>query len=285
MEVIYLSNIDQMKRTFSPHAMTLGFFDGIHLGHQLLIEEAKNIARHKKIEATLMTFHPHPNEIISNEKARKYLTPLPIKLKKLNCMGLDKVFIIDFTKQFASLSPRNFIERYILGINAIDIVVGFDFTFGYRAQGNVDSLKKSNYSSFFKTTVISRKDFESEKVSSTLIKKIIADEGDVELIPSYLGSYYEIEGMLYISYDLNNNNVFLDINEKYIMPKPGVYEVEIIINKKEYVSSITIRNELQRLFKVNLIQDISLMEPAVLTTVRFLKKKSNNVKLFSKALM
>lgn len=274
-----------MKRTFSPHAMALGFFDGIHLGHQLLIEEAKNIARHKKIEATLMTFHPHPNEIISNEKARKYLTPLPIKLKKLNCMGLDKVFIIDFTKQFASLSPRNFIEQYILGINAIDIVVGFDFTFGYRAQGDVDYLKKSNYSSFFKTTVISRKDFESEKVSSTLIKKIIADEGDVELIPSYLGSYYEIEGMLYISYDLNNNNVFLDINEKYIMPKPGVYEVEIIINKKEYVSSITIRNELQRLFKVNLIQDISLMEPAVLTTVRFLKKKSNNVKLFSKALM
>ena len=285
MEVIYLSDIDQMKRTFSPHAMALGFFDGIHLGHQLLIEEAKNIARHKKIEATLMTFHPHPNEIISNEKARKYLTPLPIKLKKLNCMGLDKVFIIDFTKQFASLSPRNFIEQYILGINAIDIVVGFDFTFGYRAQGNVDSLKKSNYSSFFKTTVISRKDFESEKVSSTLIKKIIADEGDVELIPSYLGSYYEIEGMLYISYDLNNNNVFLDINEKYIMPKPGVYEVEIIINKKEYVSSITIRNELQRLFKVNLIQDISLMETAVLTTVRFLKKKPNNVKIFSEALM
>lgn len=285
MEVIYLSDIDQMKRTFSPHAMALGFFDGIHLGHQLLIEEAKNIARYKKIEATLMTFHPHPNEIISNEKARKYLTPLPIKLKKLNCMGLDKVFIIDFTKQFASLSPRNFIEQYILGINAIDIIVGFDFKFGYRAQGNVDSLKKSNYSPFFKTTVISRKDFESEKVSSTLIKKIIADEGDVELIPSYLGSYYEIEGMLYISYDLNNNNVFLDINEKYIMPKPGVYEVEIIIKEKEYVSSITIRNELQRLFKVNLIQDISLMEPAVLTTVRFVKKKSNNVKLFSKALM
>lgn len=103
-----------------------------------------------------MTFDPHPSEIIKCETDRKYLTPLSSKLEEMSHFDVDKVFVMEFTMLFASLPASEFINQYITNLHATHIVVGFDFTFGYKAQGNVDYLRKARKYNLFDVTVISK---------------------------------------------------------------------------------------------------------------------------------
>jgi riboflavin kinase/FMN adenylyltransferase len=89
-----------------------------------------------------MTFDPHLNEVIKGEKDRRYLTPLASKIEKMAAIGVDKLFVIHLNLPFASLTALEFINQYILGLKAKHIVVGFDFTFGFKALGTVDYLQK-----------------------------------------------------------------------------------------------------------------------------------------------
>ena len=128
-----------------PHVMALGFFDGVHIGHQFLLQQAKKIAHKNNCKLSVMTFDPHPSEIIKGETDRKYLTPLSSKLEEMSQIGVDKVFVMKFTSLFASLPASEFINQYIIKLHATHIVVGFDFNFGYKAQGNVNYLRNSTH--------------------------------------------------------------------------------------------------------------------------------------------
>ncbi|HWO98715.1 MAG TPA: FAD synthetase family protein [Bacillus sp. (in: firmicutes)] len=230
MEVFHLTHpIDGSLYTREPHVMALGFFDGVHLGHQSLLKQAKKIAEKNNLKFTAMTFDPHPNEVIKLEKDWRYLTPLASKIERMAAIGVDKLFVTKFNSSFASLPPSDFIKQYILGLQAKHIVVGFDFTFGYKAQGTVDYLRKASKNNPFDVTVISKQTHNDEKISSTLIRKIVRD-GDVHLVPYYLGQHYEIKGFVYISNRYkheNRKNTEIYIENKYILPSPGIYSVEI----------------------------------------------------------
>jgi len=213
-----------------PSVMALGFFDGVHLGHQYLLRQANNIAKKKNLKFAVMTFDPHPNEVIKSDKDRRYLTPLASKIERMAAIGVDKLFVIRFNLSFASLPPSDFIKQYIIDLQAKHIVVGFDFTFGYKAQGNIDYLQNVSKNGPFETTVISKRIMNDNKISSTLIRELIKG-GDVHLVPYYLGKHYEINGCVYFSSDLYTqkklNNIEFHIQNKYILPKCGVYRVEI----------------------------------------------------------
>lgn len=135
-----------------------------------------------------------------------------------------------FTLPFASLPASEFINQYALDLNARHIVAGFDFTFGYKAQGNVDYLRNASINSPFEVTIISKRTTNNNKISSTLTRKLIND-GDVHIVPHYLGKHYEINGCVHLSTDLYTqkklNNIEFHIQGKYILPKHGVYKVEI----------------------------------------------------------
>lgn len=215
---------DAVFKMNEPHVMALGFFDGVHLGHQSLLKQAKSIAKKLGLKFTVMTFDPHPDEIIKHETDRRYITPLDSKLERISAFGADKIFVMNFNHPFASLPADDFIKKYIVELNAKHVVVGFDFSFGYKARGDVDYLR--HFRKDFEVTVISKKTRNDQKISSTLIRKLISD-GDVHLIPPYLGNHYEIRGHL-----TGVHMKALHPDSKYIMPKPGLYQVEILSEKK-----------------------------------------------------
>jgi riboflavin kinase/FMN adenylyltransferase len=212
-----------------PHVMALGFFDGVHLGHQSLLMQTKKIAEKNNLKFTAMTFDPHPNEVIKLEKDWRYITPLALKIERMAAIGVDKLFVIKFNLSFASLLPSDFIKQYVLGLQAKHLVVGFDFTFGKKAQGTADYLQKMSKNNPFDVTVISKQVHNGEKISSTIIRKIVRD-GDVHLVPYYMGHHFEIKGVVYGSnrhkHEKKKNMEFHTEN-KYILPAPGVYRVEI----------------------------------------------------------
>lgn len=227
LEIIRLTYpVDQKFHSNEPHVMALGFFDGVHLGHQSLLMKAKRIAEQKKVAFTAMTFDPHPDELIKKEKDRKYLTPLPIKAEIMRKLGVDKLFVMTFDKAFASLPPADFVDNYILEMQAIHVVVGFDFTFGLKAKGNTYYLQTMSEYKAFDVTVVSKKTYNNEKISSTLLRRLIRD-GDVNLVPYYLGNHYEIRGQLgHLNvHQTEATNIYFD--DKYILPRPGAYHVEI----------------------------------------------------------
>lgn len=233
MEIEYVTHsLDAALTMNEPHVMALGFFDGVHLGHQYLFQQAKAIAKKENNMFTVMTFDPHPNEIIKRETDRRYITPLDSKLERISAFGADKIFVMKFNFPFAALPAADFIKKYIVGLNAKHVVVGFDFTFGHKAQGDVDSLCHFSQGSIFDVTVISKKTRYNQKISSTLIRKLISD-GNVHLIQNYLGKHYEINGSLdsYVDNSMLQNAVF-HIHNKYLLPTPGLYKVEILTGTK-----------------------------------------------------
>ena len=231
MEILHLTH--PMNEHFDmqePHVMALGFFDGVHIGHQFLLQQAKKIAHKNNCKLSVMTFDPHPCEIIKDETDRKYITPLSSKLEEMSQIGVDKVFVMKFTSLFASLPASEFINQYIINLRATHIVVGFDFNFGYKAQGNVDYLRKASRYNPFEVTVISKRITNDNKISSTFIRELIS-EGDVHLVPYYLGKHYEIKGFINYPKDLyiqpRLNSIAFQIQGKYVLPKQGLYKVEI----------------------------------------------------------
>ena len=223
MEVINLTHLDEQISRRS-HIMAIGFFDGIHLGHQELLNQAKELARKQNVLFSVMTFSPHPNEVLKGDKNHKYLMTLPEKIKKMEAMGVDKLFVMKFDRTFASLLPADFIQKYIVNSNTKHVFVGFDFTFGFKARGNTQLLQKESRKNGFGLTVIPKKTYLQEKISSTLIRSLV-QEGNVDLVPYYLGANYEAAAQI-IECEINGN-LAVRPSEKSIFPQPGTYLVKV----------------------------------------------------------
>lgn len=142
MEVVLgLAKIAESK----PSALTVGTFDGVHLGHRQLLQSVINIARNRELESMLVTFDPHPKAVVSTEFARrlKILTNLDEKLGIINRMGMDRVVVIKFTREFSELSYEQFIRDILVQkLRMKAIVVGHDHGFGKDRDGNIDSLNQ-----------------------------------------------------------------------------------------------------------------------------------------------
>lgn len=223
MEVIHVTHASEQINT-EPHVMAVGFFDGVHLGHQELLNRAKSLAAENNVLFTALTFSPHPDEVIKGDTDRKYLTPLPQKIEKMETLGVDKLFVMRFDETFASLPPADFIKEYIVGTNTKHVVVGFDFTFGYKAQGNTLMLRKESKQQQFGLTVIPKKTYLDEKISSTLLRELIGN-GDVDMVPYYLGSHHQVK--VKAEQQINAERFKIWMFDSYILPKPGIYYVKI----------------------------------------------------------
>lgn len=222
METEYITHSPDVSLPMDePHVMAVGFFDGVHLGHQSLLQQAKAIAKKEGLKFTVMTFDPHPHEIIKQETDRRYITPLDSKLQRISAFGADKIFVVTFNSSFASIPADTFIRKYMIGLHAKHVVVGFDFTFGHKAQGDVEYLRQFSNDHSLEVTVMAKMTQCNQKISSTLIRNLIR-VGDVHLIPHYLGKHYEIRGAF-----VESSSQSFRIDPKYVMPKPGLYQVEI----------------------------------------------------------
>ncbi len=217
--------------------MALGYFDGVHLGHQKVIHEAKRQAEHNGLKSAVMTFDPHPSVILGkSEKHVQYITPLAQKIKIIEAFGIDYLFIVRFTQEFANLLPQEFIDQYVIGLNVKHVVAGFDFSYGRMGKGTMETMPFHSREQFT-YTVVQKYTAGNEKVSSTRIRQYLK-EGRTGDLPELLGRYYTTSGIV-IHGDKRGRTIGfptanVDIYEEYILPPLGVYAVRIMIDKNWY---------------------------------------------------
>jgi riboflavin kinase / FMN adenylyltransferase len=236
MEIVYLDQIHIVeKMNPKPAVMALGYFDGLHIGHQKVIKQTVEIAKHKAIDAAVMTFYPHPSVVLRKDsKTTNYITPLIQKIKQIEKLGVDVLYIVTFNLELANLTPQEFVDRYIIGLNVKHIVAGFDFTFGQKGKGTMETMP-FHARGMFEQTTIEKVGKTGMKISSTIIRKFI-QSGDVDIIPDYLGRHFEIEGTVVDGAKRGRTIGFptanIDYDESYMIPPTGVYVVKMKVGTK-----------------------------------------------------
>ena len=196
MQVHYsMNNLPEIP---SP-VVTVGSFDGVHLGHRVIIGRLNNLARQVDGSSVLITFYPHPRMVLypeSSGKGLKLINSQEEKIRLLEDIGLDHLIIMEFTRDFARTSSDDFVEQYLVGkLRAHTIVVGFNHCFGYNREGNFDSLYAARERFAFRVEEIPEQEIQNETVSSTRIRKALL-EGNIQRANAYLEHFYMIRAKL-----------------------------------------------------------------------------------------
>ncbi|MBT1137205.1 FAD synthetase family protein [Lactiplantibacillus argentoratensis] len=171
-----------------PLVLALGFFDGVHQGHQRVIQTAKRIAKQRGLPLAVMTFNRHASQLFQSQATFRYLNTVAQKIQHMDALQVDRLYITDFNHQFAGLTPTAFIKDYLVGLNAQVVVAGFDYTFG---QGGVNGMRELAElgAPYFETVTVDRLANQQLKVSSTRIRDLIA-RGQLEQANELLGYTY-----------------------------------------------------------------------------------------------
>lgn len=238
MDVFSLSYPHQLSDSaILPTVAAIGFFDGLHKGHQKVIKEAVDIAKSSNQQVAVITFDPHPSVVLNkNNTDIQYLTPLDEKIQLISGYDVDRLYVVKFNTKLAQLMPSSFIDHFIHGLNITHLVAGFDFTFGYKGSGNMDNILQHTDKKLLTTKIGEITDHE-EKVSSTRIRKALKD-GDIEEAERLLSRDVSIKGEVIhgdkrgrtIGYPTAN----IELHESYFLPKIGVYAVDVEIDGEKY---------------------------------------------------
>lgn len=219
--------------------LALGFFDGVHRGHQEVINTAKKIADEKGLKLAVMTFNHHPAVVFQkiDHKKMKYITTIEQKEERMMRLGVDYLYVIEFTSSFAGLSPQEFVDEYMVGLHAKVVVAGFDYTYGKKDTANMSILPKYAKDRFEIVEVQKLSDRE-EKVSSTAIREYMKI-GDMRAANQLLGYAYETTGVVVHGDKRGRLLGFPTANIKApsysLLPKVGVYVVKIKVADKWYM--------------------------------------------------
>lgn len=237
-------------RTFEltyPHSMVLnelpetvsaiGFFDGIHKGHQKVIQTAVNEAKDRGMESAVITFHPHPSVVLKKDVQHvKYITPIREKQEILQKLDVDRLYIIQFNKELAALSPQAFVDHFLKGLHIKHVIAGFDFSYGHKGKGNMQTIEE-HANGAFSTTQVDKVVLDGEKISSTKIRSLLK-EGRLEEVTNLLGRPLSVSGTVVkgdqrgrtIGYPTAN----ISVNEEVLLPKVGVYAVKVLYKHEVY---------------------------------------------------
>lgn len=219
-----------------PIVLTIGVFDGVHLGHQALLARAVRLAKKLKARPEALTFHDHPMHVLKKGPRIPFLLPRQETFELLRAQGAQKVHVLRFTPAFSKKSPREFVQ-WLCGLGPLrGIVVGENFRFGQRAQGNVALLKALGKEKGFEVSVVPSVKLEGRTVSSSAIRRLLTD-GKTELANRMLGRPYAIEGEVVHGRHVGHRIGFPTANlhaVKQFLPKDGVYACAVRLGKKLY---------------------------------------------------
>ena len=236
-----IEDYNEVKRS----VVTIGTFDGIHLGHQEILSRLIKSSKNKDLNSVVLTFFPHPRIILNKYNEVKMIDTLDEKIIHLNEIGIDSLIIHPFDKNFSLLSANQFIKDFLVDkLKIKHIIIGYDHRFGKGREASVTDLK--NYADDYDFTVEEIKAQEIEKitVSSTKIRNSI-NQGDIKTTEKYLGRYFNLTGKVVKGDGLGKKinyptaNIFIEETYK-IIPKDGVYLVETIIKDKLFKGMMNI---------------------------------------------
>ncbi len=225
-----------LRGRFRHPAVTLGNFDGVHLGHREIFRRIRMRAAEIGGEALILTFDPHPAKVLRPDMSPSLITPLEEKLGLMEEEGIDGVILADFTKEFAAQHPAKFVEEVLCrSIGAEIVVVGHDFAFGKGKEGTIDSLREFGREFGFDVEVVEALRIDGEVVSSTRIRELIQG-GDVRRAGRFLGRYYSMKGTVVEGHGRGEAIGFptanLDLRCE-LFPADGVYAVKVLMGGEE----------------------------------------------------
>ncbi|MBW1650649.1 MAG: bifunctional riboflavin kinase/FAD synthetase [Deltaproteobacteria bacterium] len=237
MELIH--NLNQIKQPYNNAVVTIGNFDGVHIGHKELFQQIINEAKNIGGKSVVITFNPHPMKVIKKKKPFYLITPLARKVELIKKIGIDILIIIPFTTEFAQLTAEDFLKKILINkIGAKVIIVGNDYAFGKNRGGNLAFLKQHRQKFNYEVKGIS--DITgtlNERISSTKVRKTIA-AGKIFEVKQLLGRFYKIAGKVIAGRSRGGKTLgFPTANIKpneQLPPAFGVYAVFVDYQKNTY---------------------------------------------------
>ncbi|GKS81163.1 hypothetical protein LPAF129_08490 [Ligilactobacillus pabuli] len=252
MEVHYLKSGTFKAEDFAqPMVMALGFFDGVHRGHQQVINTARKFAQEKQLPLAVMTFDRHSSMLFTDPETTefRYLNTLDEKIRLMGHQQVDQLFVVEFSRDFAGLSPETFVQQYLVDLQVQVAVAGFDFTFGKFGLGNMELLEQLSQGQFL-TITVPKKDELAEKISSTRIRKVI-ELGEMDAAVRLLGHEYVVTGQLQADGTVTITNRYQQL------PPQGEYTCQIEIDGEVHQSLIAVKEPDVQPVPQNLWVDLS----------------------------
>lgn len=237
--MIILGNIELIKEIgLKGRALTIGNFDGVHVGHRALLSKVIEEAKQKHLTPTVLTFNPHPLKVLTGQYP-PVITPLKQKFELLEQEGIELIVCLAFDKQFASYTAEEFVKKYLVDLlNAKYIVVGYDYRFGKDRKGDFNLLKKLGEKYGFSVSQVDPVYIDGDVVSSTRIRNLV-QQGKVRKVRPLLGRYYQVFGEVIHGHKrggeiLNIPTANLELIDE-LVPKPGVYAVYAELDNERFL--------------------------------------------------
>ncbi|HXS37350.1 MAG TPA: bifunctional riboflavin kinase/FAD synthetase [Flavipsychrobacter sp.] len=237
-------DIENLPR-FHNAVLTIGTFDGVHLGHEAILHEVVEHAKEVGGESVLITFEPHPRKLLFPDQPLAIITPLDKKIELITEAGIQHVVVAPFTKEFSNLSAQDYIENFLVKLfHPHTIIIGYDHHFGHDRKGNIDLLKKYASQYQYEILEISAQLIDEATVSSTKIRRALT-EGHVKEASHMLGRFYSFAGTVIHGNKLGRTigyptaNIHPD-NAEQLIPGRGIYAVRVNWNSEQYKGMLSI---------------------------------------------
>ena len=217
--------------------VTIGTFDGVHVGHQKIIKRLVKIAKKESLQAVVLTFFPHPRMVLQKDSNIKLINIIDEKSQLLENFGIDHLVIKEFTKDFSRLGALEFVRDILVNkLKVKHIIIGYDHRFGRNRNANVDNLREYGEVYGFKITEITAQEIDEVTVSSTKIRKALK-QGEIEIANTYLGYNFMLSGTIVKGKNLGIQIGFptanIHIEESYkLIPKNGSYIVKSFLDEQ-----------------------------------------------------
>ncbi|PXF59687.1 MAG: riboflavin biosynthesis protein RibF [Deltaproteobacteria bacterium] len=231
--------LHEIKKLFHRPALTIGNFDGVHLGHQALFRRVVELAGPRNGDTVALTFEPHPMKVLRPQNPPKLISTMDHKVELIAEAGIEHLVCLPFTKELAGTSAHDFVNKILYRtIGVEDLVVGYDYAFGKGRQGNISLLQAMGSELGFSVHVISPVSVEGMVASSTNVREHVT-LGEMKQVRLLLGRYYQIHGIVQegihrggpvVGFPTAN----LRIDKEDLCPKPGVYVVQVIYQDQCY---------------------------------------------------
>jgi riboflavin kinase/FMN adenylyltransferase len=226
--------------------VTSGTFDGLHLGHQKILNRLQELAKSKGGETVLLTYWPHPRLVLQpNSNSLRLLSTFSEKINLLREMGIDHLIILPFTEEFSQMSSEEFIGKILVDkIQTKTLVIGYDHRFGKNREGSFEYLQAHSNLFGFDVEEISRQDVDELGVSSTKIRNALT-QGDIKTATKYLGRPYEISGLIVLGQQIGRSIGFptanIKVEDQYkLLPRDGAYAVHVQVKGIRYKAMLNI---------------------------------------------
>ncbi|MBI4843270.1 MAG: bifunctional riboflavin kinase/FAD synthetase [Nitrospirae bacterium] len=233
-----IDGIEHIKKKYPYPVLTIGNFDGVHLGHQEIFRMVIERAKKKKGTSVVFTFEPHPLRVIAPERAPSRLTPFKSKAELIKRYGIDVLICANFTKEFAMMTAEDFVHDILWdAVGVKEVFVGENYLFGKGRRGSPELLKELGSEYGFKVTAVPAITYNNIVLSSSKVRSLIA-KGKVDEAPLFLGRHYSVEGV--VIEGAKRGKALLHIptanisTSNELLPMDGVYAVKVKLDKKSF---------------------------------------------------